>query len=92
MSTPTPITPPPKTSEQSIILQANRILSDASHVLNSEHVLMNSGRRDTFPLCMHNRYKHSFIPLSITLVNGQPLKGRRGEITPENAVPPIVCL
>lgn len=53
------------------------ILSDSSHVLTSEYVLMNSGRWDGVPVCESDHYKHSLIPLSITLVNGQPLQGRQ---------------
>lgn len=50
---------------------ANRILQDPLHVLHSEYTLMNSGRRYRVPLCRHNRYKHSFVPLSVKLINKQ---------------------
>lgn len=41
-----------------VIQQANRVLSDSSHVLNSEYVMMNSVRRYRVPLCKHNHYKY----------------------------------
>lgn len=69
------------------------ILSDSSHVLTSEYVLMKSGRWDRVPLCESDHYKHSFIPLSITLVNGQPLKGRQKQYHRSKKMPLItVCL
>lgn len=48
------------------IQQANKILSDSSHVLSVEYELMNSGRRYRVPLCKHNRYKHSFVPFQLS--------------------------
>lgn len=58
-------------SELCMIQQANKILLDSLHVLHPEYVLMNSGRRYRVPLCRHNRYKHSFVPLSVKLINEQ---------------------
>lgn len=53
------------------IQQAKKILLDSSHVLYPEYVLMNSGRRYRVPLCKYNRYKYSFVPLSVKLFNEQ---------------------
>ncbi len=65
---------PQELFEQAAIRQANSILSDTSHILYSEYVLMSSGRRYSFPLCKHIRYKHSLIPLSVKLINEQKMK------------------
>jgi len=40
-------------------------------LLTPEYALMNSGRRYGFLLCKHNRYKYSFVPLSVKLINEQ---------------------
>lgn len=57
--------------ELCITQQANKILLDSSHVLYPEYMLMNSGRRYRVTLCKYNRYKYSFLPLSIKLINEQ---------------------
>lgn len=57
--------------EQATVRQAENILSDTTHALTSEYVLLNSRRRFRVPLCKHNRFKHSFVPLSISLINGR---------------------
>ena len=67
MSAP-PITPQ-AIFEQEVVRQARNIISDPLHVLNPEYVLMRSGRRYRTPQCRYNRYKHSFVPLSIKLLN-----------------------
>lgn len=66
---------PQELFEQATIRQANVIASDCDHVLNGEYILLNSGRRFRLPLCKHNRYKHSFIPQSIKLLNKQRRNG-----------------
>lgn len=55
------------------IHHVNGVLCDSSHVLKGEYELMNSGKRykPPVPLCNHNHYKHSFVPLSINLINKQ---------------------
>ena len=63
-----PITPQ-AIFEQAISRLAQNIVSDPSHVLNQEYVVMRSGRRYRTPKCKYNRYKHSFVPLSIKLLN-----------------------
>ncbi len=48
--------PPPSPQDlfkQTAIRLASDILSDTSHVLCSEYVLLNSGRRYSAPLCEH---------------------------------------
>ena len=55
--------------EQAVVRQARNIISDPSHVLNPRYVLMRTGRRYRTPKCKYNRYKHSFVPLSIKLLN-----------------------
>ena len=47
----TPVVSPRDLFEQSTIKEANRVLSETSHVLNSEYVLMNCGWR--VPVCKH---------------------------------------
>ncbi len=54
--------------EEAPIRWAGSILSDSSHVLHSEYVLLKSGGRYRVPLCKHDRDKHSLIPLSVKLI------------------------
>ena len=75
MSTP-PITPQ-VTFEQSTIEQAKKIVSDPSHVLYPEYRLLPSGRRYGAHAWKYNRYKYSFVPLSITLLNDVLVEGRQ---------------
>ncbi len=56
-------------SEQSIIKQAQKIVSDPTHTLQSEFQLLPSGRRFRVPRTRLNRYKHSFILTSIKSLN-----------------------
>ena len=65
----TPPMTPQAIFEQTVVRQAKNIISDPLHVLNSEYELMRSGRRYRMPQCRYNRYKHSFVPLSIKLLN-----------------------
>ena len=67
MSSP-PITPQ-AIFEQAVIRQARNIVSDPSHVLNQEYVLMRSGRRYRTPQRNYNRYKYLSAPLSFKLLN-----------------------
>ena len=59
--------------EDTVLRQANKIIADPSHVLNSEFKLLPSGSRYRVPVKHKkrylNRYKFSFIPLSVNLVN-----------------------
>ena len=55
--------------EQSIIRQAKTIVSDPTHILHPELQLLPSGRRFRVPRSRLNRYKHSFLPMSIKLLN-----------------------
>ena len=59
--------------EESVIRKAKKIVADPSHVLYSEYELLPSGRRYRVPVKNKkrylNRYKFSFIPLSVNLLN-----------------------
>ena len=78
MATP-PITPQ-AIFEQGVVRQARNILSDPLHVLKPEYDLMPSGSRFRTPTCYYNRYKHSFVPLSIKLLNDRHITtGNWGE-------------
>ena len=52
--------------EQSIIRQAQHMVS---HILDPDLQLLPSGRRFRVPKSRLNRYKHSFLPMAITLLN-----------------------
>lgn len=66
-------TPPPlslqEVLEETMIKQSRRIANDPTHVLSNQYELLPSGRRYRVPQCKRNRYKYSFIPLSISLLN-----------------------
>ncbi|XDV36635.1 hypothetical protein PO909_006381 [Leuciscus waleckii] len=70
MGTPAPLNPQ-EFFEQAIFNQAKNTVSDNSHVLFPEFDLLNSGKRYRVPLCKYNRYKRSFVPLAIKLLNDQ---------------------
>ena len=55
--------------DQSVLRQAQRVLSDPSHILHMEYELLPSGRRYRIPKCKLNRFKHSFVPTSIKILN-----------------------
>lgn len=55
--------------EQSVLRQARRVLSDPSHILHAEYELLPSGRRFRIPKTKLNRYKYSFIPNSVKILN-----------------------
>ncbi len=55
--------------EQSVLRQAQGVLSDPSHILYTEFKLLPSGRRYTIPTCRLNCFKHSFVPTPITILN-----------------------
>ena len=48
---------------------ADKISQDSSHVLQREYQLLPSGRRYRVPECRKNKYKHSFVPLSVSRLN-----------------------
>ena len=48
---------------------ASKIICDPSHVLHDCFELLPSGRRYYVPMCKSKRYKMSFVPLSISLLN-----------------------
>lgn len=49
--------------------KARSIVADPSHPLWCDFMLLPSGRRYKLPLCNTNRFKKSFIPAAISLVN-----------------------
>ena len=55
--------------ESLVSRQANKIVSDPTHILHPEFQLLPSGRRFRVPRSRLNRYKHSFLPMSIKLLN-----------------------
>ena len=71
-----PITPQVLFGE-SAIGQAKKIVSDPSHILHREYRLLPSGMRYETHTWHYNRYKYSFIPLSITLLNVSLAEGRQ---------------
>ena len=75
MSAP-PITPQ-VLFDESAIGQAKKIVSDPSHILHREYRLLPSGMRYETHKWHYNRYKYSFIPLSITLLNVSLAEGRQ---------------
>ena len=52
-----------------VLLKALSIRSDDAHPLNSEYRLLPSGLRLCVPRATKNRYKHSFVPVSIQALN-----------------------
>ena len=65
---------PQELFEQATISQANAIVADGDHALNGEYFFLNSGRRLRLPWCKYNRFKNSFIPHSIKLLNKQGIR------------------
>ena len=55
--------------EESVLRLAQRASSDSAHILNPEYQLLPSGKRYRTPICKFNRFKYSFIPTSIRLIN-----------------------
>lgn len=55
--------------EASISRQAKRIVSDDTHILYKYFNLLPSGRRFRVLLCKSNRYKNSFVPTAIKILN-----------------------
>ena len=55
--------------EQTLRRQSVKIIYDTKHVLYNEFQLLPSGRRYRTPPCRLNRYKYSFVPLSIKQLN-----------------------
>ena len=58
--------------EKKVISLAHKVLTDPSHILFSEYELLPSGRRFRASRYRSNRYKLSFLPTSIALLNKQP--------------------
>lgn len=64
--------------EQPTIGQAKKIVTDTSHLLYHEYKLMLSGRRYKVHKWKYNRYRYSFVPLSVTFLHGFHEECRRG--------------
>ena len=54
--------------------QAEKILSDQTHILHTEYQLLPSGRRFRIPTCRLNRFRNSFVPTSIKILNAPRTK------------------
>ncbi len=63
--------------EETVTRQAQKIISDPTHVLHSEYQLLPSGRRFRVPKCRLNRFKNSFVPLSIKALNDKLARGKQ---------------
>lgn len=55
--------------EKSVLREAQKILSDPTHILNSELESLPSGRLLRMHSCRLKRYKNSFIPVAIKILN-----------------------
>ena len=53
--------------EQQILRKAHSILTRKDHILNQEFTTLPSGRRH--PICKMNRFKNSFMPVALCLLN-----------------------
>ncbi len=63
--------------EETVTRQAQKIISDPTHVLHSEYQLLPSGRRFRVPKCRLNRFKNSFVPLSIKALDDKLARGQQ---------------
>ena len=57
------------TYEQTVLRQAQRTVTDPSHILHLEYDLLPSGRRYRVPHCKLKHFKNSFVPTSIKFLN-----------------------
>ena len=55
--------------EETARKQGLKITCDPNHILHKEYEMLPSGRRYRLPNCKLNRYKFSFVPLSIKALN-----------------------
>ena len=75
----TPPNTPQVIFEQATLGQAKKTVSERSHILYPEYRLLPSGMTYEAPKWRYNRFKHSFVPLSITLLNNSLAEeGRSG--------------
>ena len=65
---------PASINEEKTLSHVQKIISDSSHVLFNEYVLLPSGRRYKVPLLKSNRSKKSFVPFSISILNSLVIK------------------
>lgn len=59
--------------QEGVLKQANKIMQDDTHPLHSCYKFLRSGRRLALPQQRTNRYKKSFVPMSILLFNNANL-------------------
>ena len=59
--------------EEGGVVLASSILPDPSHILYSEYELLLSRKRFRASKCKRNRYKLSFLPTSLSLLNKLPV-------------------
>ena len=52
-----------------VLKKAESIMSDSSHPLHAEFTMLPSGSRFSQPSAKTNRYKFSFVPSAISLLN-----------------------
>ena len=55
--------------EQATLRQAQKIVSDVTHVLHGKFELLPSGRRYKEPAWYYIRFKKSFVPVSTKMLN-----------------------
>ena len=55
--------------KQQILRKARSILTKKDHILNQEFTTLPSGRRLRCPICKTNRFKNSFMPVAVRLLN-----------------------
>jgi len=55
--------------ERVVVNQAFKILDDPSHILHAEYELWASGRQYRAISCESSRFKLSFLPISLTLLD-----------------------
>ncbi len=57
--------------QKQMLRRVESILSDSSHPLQAEFQMLPSGSRFKLPKLRTNRYKHSFVPAAILLLNSK---------------------
>ncbi len=57
--------------QKQMLRSVESIMSDSSHPLQAEFQMLPSGSRFKLPKLRTNRYKHSFVPAAILLLNSK---------------------
>ncbi len=55
---------------RNVLSRAQSVLLDSDHFLYPEFLMLPSGSRYRLPKMKSNRYKYSFVPCAIRLLNG----------------------